>query len=92
MQTKVRKIGNSLGITLPKQLMDQLHLKKGDTLTIETKEGILQLKPVDPEFEEWAEAYRQANTDYKEVLKDLANGKVEKKELAAYLKKHSSKR
>lgn len=72
METKVRKIGNSLGVTLPKQLIDQLHLKKGDTLTIETKGGTLQLKPMDPEFEEWAEAYRQANTDYKEVLRELA--------------------
>lgn len=28
METKIRKIGNSLGVTLPKQLIDELHLKK----------------------------------------------------------------
>ena len=72
METKIRRIGNSLGVTLPKQLIEELHLKKGDTLTIEAKGGELQLKPIDSEFEEWAEAYRQANTDYKEVLKELA--------------------
>ncbi len=72
METKVRKIGNSLGVTLPKQLIEKLHLKEGDSLSIETSEGTLQLKPKDPDFEEWAEAYRQANTDYKEVLKELA--------------------
>jgi hypothetical protein len=35
-------------------------------------ERIWSSKPIDPEFEEWAEAYRQANIDYKEVLKELA--------------------
>jgi len=72
METKIRKIGNSLGVTLPKQLIDELHLKRGDKLTIEKNGGNLELKPIDPEFEEWAEAYRQANIDYKEVLKELA--------------------
>jgi len=72
METKVRKIGNSLGVTLPKQLIDELHLKQGDTLTVETQDGSLKLKPRNPDFEKWAEAYRQANIDYKEVLKELA--------------------
>ncbi|MEQ9090965.1 MAG: AbrB/MazE/SpoVT family DNA-binding domain-containing protein [Balneola sp.] len=72
METKVRKVGNSLGLTLPKNVVEELHLKDGDTLSIETKDGILNLKPVNVEFEEWAEAYRQANIDYKEVLNELA--------------------
>lgn len=72
METKIRKIGNSLGVTLPKQIIDELHLKKGDKLSIEKKEGNLELKLTNPEFEKWAEAYRHANTDYKEVLKELA--------------------
>ncbi|MDZ7720197.1 MAG: hypothetical protein U5K72_15385 [Balneolaceae bacterium] len=72
METKIRKIGNSLGITLTKQLIDELHLKNGDTLTIKKKGSNLELIPVDREFNEWAEAYREANTDYKDVLKELA--------------------
>lgn len=72
METKIRKIGNSLGVTLPKQLIDELHLKRGDKLTIEKKGTTIELKSIDPEFEAWAEAYHQANTDYKEVLKELA--------------------
>jgi putative addiction module antidote len=72
METKVRKVGNSLGLTLPKNVVEELHLKEGDTLSIETKDGNLNLKPINVEFEEWAEAYRQANIDYKEVLNELA--------------------
>ena len=72
METKIRKIGNSLGVTLPKQLIDELHLKSGDKVTIVKRGENIELKPVDPDFEEWAEAYRQANIDYKEVLRELA--------------------
>ncbi len=72
MEGKIRKIGNSLGVILPKQLIEELHLKTGDKVSIERKGSNLELRPVDPEFEEWAEAYRQLNTDYKDVLKALA--------------------
>lgn len=72
MEGKIRKIGNSLGVILPKQLIEELHLKTGDKVSIERKGSNLELWPVDPEFEEWAEAYRQLNTDYKDVLKALA--------------------
>jgi putative addiction module antidote len=72
MEGKIRKIGNSLGVILPKQIIDDLHLKTGDKVSIERKGGNLELRPVDPEFEEWAAAYRRLNTDYKDVLKALA--------------------
>lgn len=72
MEAKVRKIGNSMGVILPKQLIEKLHLKKGDKLSITLKGENVELSPVDPEFEEWAEAYRQVNKDYKDVLKELA--------------------
>ncbi len=72
MEAKIRKIGNSLGVILPKQVIDELHLKTGDKVSIDRKDTILELRPIDPEFEEWAEAYRQVNTDYKDVLKALA--------------------
>ncbi|MCC5925501.1 MAG: AbrB/MazE/SpoVT family DNA-binding domain-containing protein [Bacteroidetes bacterium] len=72
MEAKIRKVGNSLGVILPKQMIEELHLKPGDKLRIERKGGNLELHPVDPEFEDWSEAYRQLNSDYKDVLKALA--------------------
>lgn len=72
MEGKIRKVGNSLGVILPKQLIEELHLKTGDKVSIERKGSNLELRPIDPEFEEWAEGYRQLNTDYKDVLKALA--------------------
>ncbi len=72
MEAKIRKIGNSLGVILPKQVIDEFHLKLGDKLSIVQKESGLELRPIDSEFAEWAEAYQQVNTDYKDVLKALA--------------------
>jgi putative addiction module antidote len=72
MEAKVRKVGNSLGIILPKQITDELHLKEGDKLRIDQVGSRLELRPSDPEFEQWAEAYRQLNIDYKDVLQALA--------------------
>lgn len=72
MEGKVRKIGNSLGVILPKHLIDTLHLKKGDRLTIDQKEGAIELRPIDPEFEEFAEAYGKVNETYRDVLDALA--------------------
>lgn len=72
MEGKIRKVGNSLGVILPKQMIDELHLKSGDKVSIERKGSNLELRPIDPEFEDWAEAYKEVNTDYKDVLKALA--------------------
>jgi len=72
MEGKIRKVGNSLGVILPKQLIDELHLKTGDKVSIEREGANLEIRPVDPEFEDWAEAYREVNKDYKDVLKELA--------------------
>jgi putative addiction module antidote len=72
MQTKLRKIGSSLGTTLPKDLLDRLGLKEGDMLNIAlTSEGI-SLSPYDPNFEAFLEAAEETTSDYRDALKALA--------------------
>lgn len=72
METTVRKIGNSLGVILPKQIIDEFHLKQGATLSIKKNGSKIEISSVDKEFDEWLESYNQANLDYKEVLQALA--------------------
>lgn len=72
MEGKIRKIGKSMGVILPEQLIEELHLKTGDTVSIKRKGSSLEIRPIDPDSKECAEAYRQLNTDYKDVLKALA--------------------
>jgi antitoxin MazE len=71
-KTAVRKVGNSLGITLPKTIVDNYHLSEGDELhLIETKEGII-LTPLNPKFSAWAEAYERTNKKFRNTLHQLA--------------------
>lgn len=73
MKTKIRKIGNRSVIILPQKMMRELGLKDGDILKVEKKGSVLAFQPAAAEFKEWAEAYRNANIDYKDVLKRLGN-------------------
>jgi putative addiction module antidote len=72
MNTTIRKIGNSEGVILPRELLDRLNLKAGDQLQIvETGDGIA-LKPVDDSFERQMEAARKVMDKYKVALQKLA--------------------
>jgi putative addiction module antidote len=72
MNTTIRKIGNSEGVILPKDLLDRLNLKAGDQLQIvETDKGIT-LEPVDDSFERQMEAARKVMDKYKVALQKLA--------------------
>lgn len=69
---KIRKVGNSLGATFPKEVLEKLKVGEGDTVYVtETPDGI-QLTPYDPAFEQAMEAYRKVNNQYKNALRELA--------------------
>jgi antitoxin MazE len=70
--TSVRRVGNSLGITLPKTIVDNYRLTEGDELhLVETTDGII-LTPFSPKFTEWAKAYERTTKRYRNTLKALA--------------------
>lgn len=72
MKLKIRKIGNSLGATFPKEVLDKLQIREGDTLYVtETPEGI-QLTVYDPDFETVMEAADEMTHRYRNALKKLA--------------------
>ncbi|HTX19336.1 MAG TPA: AbrB/MazE/SpoVT family DNA-binding domain-containing protein [Bacteroidota bacterium] len=72
LKTSVRRVGNSLGITLPKTIVENYRLSVGDELhLVETEDGVV-LTPFDPKFQEWAKAYDKTNKRYRNTLKALA--------------------
>jgi antitoxin MazE len=74
MQRKVtlRKMGGSVGATLPKDIAERLHVKEGDELyVVETEEGVL-LTPYDPEFQRAMAAYERTASKYRNALRELA--------------------
>lgn len=72
MNTTIRKIGNSEGVILPKELLERMNVKTGDQLQIvETGKGIA-LEPIDDSFERQMKAAREMMGKYKVALQKLA--------------------
>jgi putative addiction module antidote len=69
---KVRKIGNSLGVLLPKEVADQLHLVEGDTLHVVTDADGAHLTPFDPNFDAAMTAFEETRRKYRNALRALA--------------------
>lgn len=71
-KTKIRKIGNSYGVILPKETLDNLGLSEGDTVFLtDTPDGVA-LQPHDESFEEQMEAARQIMKKRRAALRELA--------------------
>lgn len=69
---KLRKMGGSIGATLPKDLAERLHLDVGDEVfVVATDEGLL-ITPYDPTFDKAMSAYRRGAKKYKNALRELA--------------------
>ncbi|HWX06543.1 MAG TPA: AbrB/MazE/SpoVT family DNA-binding domain-containing protein [Bradyrhizobium sp.] len=70
---QIRKIGNSIGLILPKDMAARLNLKEGDKLfPIEQPGGGLILTPHDPDFEKAMEVARRGMKRYHNALAELA--------------------
>ncbi len=69
---KVRKIGNSYGVVLPKRLIEELGVKEGDRIFwVRTPDGI-KLTPYDPDFAAVIEANRDYMRRHRNALRQLA--------------------
>jgi putative addiction module antidote len=73
LELKVRKIGNSLGVVLPKEAVSRLHADEGDRLfLIEGPNGVYQLTPYDPIFEKKMKKAGDIIGRYRNTLHSLA--------------------
>lgn len=69
---KVTTVGNSVGVILPKELLERLRVGKGDNLyVVETKNGI-ELTPYNPEFARQMEAAERVMREDRDALRKLA--------------------
>jgi putative addiction module antidote len=69
---KIIQIGNSLGVTLPKEMLAGMNVDKGATLTATPGPDGYRLTPNDPEIEKQIEAGREFMRDYRDTLRALA--------------------
>jgi len=73
VELKVRKFGNSLGVVLPKDVINRLQTGDGEKLfLIEAAEGDYRLTPYDPVFEKKMEKAEEIMSRYRNALRALA--------------------
>lgn len=73
IETKVRRIGNSLGIVLPKEALNSLKVKEGDALYLtEAPQGALRVTPEQPGLKEKMEVVESLMNRYRNALRELA--------------------
>lgn len=69
---KIRKIGNSLGVVLPKDVLEQLKVKEGDSLdVVPTSTGVM-LAVSDEEVDRLMQMAERIMDENREVLRALA--------------------
>jgi putative addiction module antidote len=69
---KLRAIGNSVGVVLPKELLTRLHLREGDSIHAVEQPGGIMLTRLSPEQEEQLRIGREVMRKYHNVLRELA--------------------
>lgn len=72
MNVVIRKIGNSEGIIIPKEVLDRLGVKAGDQLEMTLNGADLNLKALDDEFNRQLGYAEKFMGRYKVALKKLA--------------------
>jgi putative addiction module antidote len=72
MEVKVRKIGNSAGVVLPKDLLAHLDVAVGETLSVSKTPHGIELSVRDPEFDAQMAAAREVMSRRKRALRELA--------------------
>jgi len=70
---KIRKMGGSLGVILPKDLLSDMHVAEGDELfAMASTDGFL-ISPYDPEFEMKMNAFDRTRRKFRNALRELAD-------------------
>ncbi|MEA3046469.1 MAG: hypothetical protein QOJ53_801 [Sphingomonadales bacterium] len=69
---KITKIGNSVGIVLPKELLARLRVGQGDTLYASEAPDGVRLTASDPDFEEKMAVAERIMREDRDILRALA--------------------
>ncbi|NBC13885.1 MAG: AbrB/MazE/SpoVT family DNA-binding domain-containing protein [Gammaproteobacteria bacterium] len=73
VELKIVKVGNSLGVRLPREVLSRMHLGDGDKLILtEAPEGGYRLSAFDPELEQQLEIAERGMSEYRNTLRELA--------------------
>jgi len=69
---KIRNVGTSAGIILPKDLLDSLDLKVGDALAVKASGNGIELSPYDENFDRKVRAFERSRRKFRNAYRELA--------------------
>ncbi len=73
LELKLRKVGNSVGVVLPKEALAHMKVDEGDTITLtEAPDGSLRMTPTSAEVRRQLDAAQDIINRYRNALRELA--------------------
>lgn len=69
---KITRVGNSLGVILPKEALARMNVAKGDTVYLSETANGYEITPYDARFERQVEAADRVMRRYRNALRELA--------------------
>ena len=72
LELRIRRVGNSLGVVLPKEALAQLNVGDGDQIYITEAPGGFRLTAADPGFAKQMEVAEKGMRRYQNALRELA--------------------
>ena len=72
IELKTRAVGNSTGVTLPKEVLERLKIQPGDSLYLTESPDGYRLTPYNPGFKRQMEKAESIMRRYKDALRELA--------------------
>lgn len=73
LELKLRKVGNSVGLVLPKEALGRLNVQEGDSVVLtETTDGGFRLTATNPGFAEKMAVAEKISRRYRNALRELA--------------------
>ena len=69
---KLRKIGNSVGLTIPSEELARLNLGAGDEVYLTAEQDGVRIQAYNPDFAEQMEAYEVGARQYRNTLRELS--------------------
>jgi putative addiction module antidote len=72
IELKVRRVGNSLGVVLPKEALTRLNVEEGDEIYITEAPDGFRITAADPEFAKQMKLAEKGMKRYRNALRALA--------------------
>ena len=72
MKIKLRKVGNSVAMIVPKHVRQEMGVKEGDAVYLTGTPDGYRISPYDPEFSRQMELARKVQAKHRDALHELA--------------------